>query len=121
MCFTEPIEFVVAFFLLSLVFIILSPTSDCLIREIHCLQSTLTRLLILGFKLVAASITACAFIGVSIGVGLIFGSLVYSISRNPAIVFELTRYSFIGFSLVESSGLIGLIMSFVSELNWICL
>ena len=70
-------------------------------------------MLILGFKLVAASITACAFIGVSIGVGLIFGSLVYSISRNPALILELTRYSFIGFSLVESSGLIGLIMSFV--------
>ncbi len=69
--------------------------------------------LILGFKLIAASITACAFIGVSIGVGFIFGSLVYSISRNPALIVELTRYSFIGFSLVESAGLIGLIMSFV--------
>ena len=35
------------------------------------------------------------------------------ISRNPSQRDELLRFSFIGFSLVEASGLIGLIMSFV--------
>ena len=70
-------------------------------------------MIVLGFKLVASSITACSFIGVGIGVGLIFASLVYSIGKNPSQQHELTRYSFIGFSLVEAAGLIGLVMSFV--------
>ena len=69
--------------------------------------------LVIGFKLVAGAIASNAFTGVAIGVGFIFASLVYSISRNPAQRDELLRFSFIGFSLVEASGLIGLVMSFV--------
>ena len=71
------------------------------------------KLLVIGFKLVAAAIASNAFTGVAIGVGFIFASLVYSISRNPSQRDELLRFSFIGFSLVEASGLIGLVMSFV--------
>jgi len=70
-------------------------------------------MLVLGFKLVAGALASCAFIGVAVGVGLIFASLVYSIARNPSQRDELLRYSFIGFSLVEASGLIGLVMGFV--------
>ena len=70
-------------------------------------------MLVIGFKLVAGAIASNAFTGVAIGVGFIFASLVYSISRNPSQRDELLRFSFIGFSLVEASGLIGLVMSFV--------
>ena len=70
-------------------------------------------MLVLGFKLIAGAISSSAFIGVAIGVGLIFASLVYSIARNPSQRDELLRYSFIGFSLVEASGLIGLVMGFI--------
>ena len=69
--------------------------------------------LVIGFKLVAGAIASNAFTGVAIGVGLIFASLVSSISRNPSQRDEVLRFSFIGFSLVEASGLIGLVMSFV--------
>ena len=41
-------------------------------------------MLVLGFKLVAGAIASNAFTGVAIGVGFIFASLVYSISRNPS-------------------------------------
>ena len=64
-------------------------------------------------RLVAGAIASNAFTGVAIGVGFIFASLVYSISRNPSQRDELLRFSFIGFSLVEASGLIGLVMSFI--------
>jgi F0F1-type ATP synthase membrane subunit c/vacuolar-type H+-ATPase subunit K len=67
----------------------------------------------LGFKLLAGALSSCAFIGVAIGVGLVFASLVYSIARNPAQKNELLRYAFIGFSLVEASGMIGLVFGFV--------
>jgi len=48
-------------------------------------------ILLLAFKLIAAAISSIAFLGVGIGVGLIFGSLVYSIGRNPTQQQELTR------------------------------
>ncbi len=68
---------------------------------------------LIGFKLVAGAIASNAFTGVAIGVGLIFASLVYSISRNPSRRDELFRVALLGFSLVEASGLIGLVMSFL--------
>ena len=39
--------------------------------------------------------------------------MVISIGRNPSKRDELLRYAFIGFSLVEVSGLIGLVISFL--------
>jgi len=78
-----------------------------------CYASYSINMLVIGFKLVAGAIASNAFTGVAIGVGFIFASLVYSISRNPSQRDELLRFSFIGFSLVEASGLIGLVMSFV--------
>jgi len=44
---------------------------------------------------------------------LSFGHLVLAISRNPSISNYLVRWSFIGFSLVEVSGFIGLVYSFL--------
>ena len=76
-------------------------------------SGNIINMLVIGFKLVAGAIASNAFTGVAIGVGFIFASLVYSISRNPSQRDELLRFSFIGFSLVEASGLIGLVMSFV--------
>ena len=78
----------------------------------------------MGFRLIAGAIASCAFIGVAVGVGLIYGSLLVSIGRNPSQRDELLRYSFIGFSLVEVSGLIGLVISLLllfgfSESLWI--
>ena len=57
----------------------------------------------MGFKLIAGAIASSAFIGVAIGVGLTYGSLVVSIGRNPSQRDELLRYSFIGFSLVKNT------------------
>ena len=58
----------------------------------------------------AGAIANCAFLGVAVGVGIIYGSLLISIGRNPSQRDELIRYAFIGFSLVEVSGLIGLVI-----------
>ena len=68
-------------------------------------------LLLMGFKLMAGAVANCAFLGVAVGVGIIYGSLLISIGRNPSQRDELIRYAFIGFSLVEASGLIGLVIS----------
>ena len=70
-------------------------------------------MILLGFKYLACAIPILTFAGVAIGVGSIFGSLVHGISRNPSISNNLVRWSFIGFSLIEVSGFIGLIFSFL--------
>lgn len=70
-------------------------------------------LILLGFRYSASSIPLISLAGVAIGVGIIFASLVFSISRNPVISNILIRWSFIGFSLVEVSGFIGLVFGFL--------
>ena len=74
----------------------------------------------LGFKLIAGALASSAWIGVAIGVGLTYGSLLISIGRNPSQRDELVRYCFIGFSLVEVSGLIGLVISFLLLFGFGC-
>ena len=66
----------------------------------------------MGFRYLASSIPIICLTGVAIGVGLVFAFLVFSISRNPSITNYLIRWAFIGFSLVEVSGFIGLVYSF---------
>ena len=36
----------------------------------------------MGFKLMAGAVSSCALIGVAVGVGIIYGSLLISIGRN---------------------------------------
>lgn len=70
-------------------------------------------MILLGFRYLASSIPILCFAGVAFGVGLVFASLILSLSRNPSILNSLVRWSFIGFSLVEVSGFIGLVYSFL--------
>ena len=64
--------------------------------------STPHSLLLMGFKLMAGAVASCALIGVAVGVGIIYGSLLISIGRNPSQRDELLRYAFIGFSLFQN-------------------
>ena len=70
-------------------------------------------IILLGFRYLASSIPSISLAGVAIGVGLIFSILIFSICRNPVISNVLIRWAFIGFSLVEVSGFIGLVYSFL--------
>ena len=67
----------------------------------------------LGLRYLASSLPLFSFVGVGIGVGIIFGFLLLGISRNPSISNSLIRWAFIGFSLVEVSGFIGLVFCFL--------
>ena len=52
-------------------------------------------------------------LGIAIGVGLIFSILIFAICRNPIISNVLIRWALIGSSLVEVSGSIGSVYSFL--------
>lgn len=70
-------------------------------------------MILLGLRYLSASIPLISLVGVSIGVGLVFAFLIYSIARNPLVSEILIRWAFIGFSLVEVSGFIGIVFSFL--------
>ena len=70
-------------------------------------------IILLGFRYLASSIPIISLAGVAIGVGSIFSGLIFAICRNPVISNILIRWAFIGFSLVEISGFIGLVYSFL--------
>lgn len=70
-------------------------------------------MILMGFKYLASSIPLIILGGVAIGVGLTFSFLIAAISRNPSLSDSLIRWAFIGFSLVEVSGFIGIIFSFL--------
>ena len=48
-------------------------------------------MLILAMGKIAGALGVMCFTGVAVGVGLIFASLVYSVSRNPSMKNEATR------------------------------
>jgi len=84
-----------------------------LMNERECTSCLVSWLMILmGFRYLSSSIPLISLTGVAIGVGVIFAFLIFSICRNPSISNTLVRWAFIGFSLVEVSGFIGLVYSF---------
>ena len=83
------------------------------------MYGVLSGMVLLGFKYLASSIPIICLSGVAIGVGIVFSLLISSLSRNPHFGNNLIRWTFIGFSLVEVSGFIGLVYSFlILYLGW---
>lgn len=68
-------------------------------------------IILLGFRYLASALPLLSLIGVGIGVGVIFSMLLLGLSRNPSVSNYLVRWAFIGFSLVEVSGSIGLVFA----------
>jgi F-type H+-transporting ATPase subunit c len=64
-------------------------------------------------KLLGAGLATISLVGAGAGVGVVFGSLLVSVSRNPNVKAELFQYAILGFALTEAVGLLGLMMSFL--------
>jgi len=64
-------------------------------------------------KLIGAGLATISLVGAGAGVGVVFGSLLLSVSRNPGLKRELFQYAILGFALTEAVGLLGLMMSFL--------
>jgi len=66
-----------------------------------------------GSKLLGAGLATIGLVGAGMGVGVVFGSLIVGISRNPSAKAELFRYAILGFALTEAVGLLALMMAFL--------
>jgi len=73
----------------------------------------LTNSYVEGAKLVGAGLATIGLVGAGMGVGVVFGSLINAVSRNPSVKGELFRYAILGFALTEAVGLLALMMSFL--------
>lgn len=51
--------------------------------------------------------------GAGLGIGVVFGLLLSSYSRNPNLKRELFAYAILGFALTEAMGLFALMMAFM--------
>lgn len=65
------------------------------------------------FKVLGAGLATISLAGAGAGVGVVFGSLIIGVSRNPGEKQQLFQYAILGFALTEAVGLLGLMMAFL--------
>lgn len=70
-------------------------------------------MLLQSFKYLGAGFGAISLVGAGIGIGLIFASLLISISVNPSVIKQLFIYAILGFALTEAIALFGLMICFL--------
>lgn len=64
-------------------------------------------------KMIGSGLATIGLVGAGAGVGIVFGSLILALSRNPSLRNELFRFAILGFALTEAVGLLGLMMAFL--------
>ena len=64
-------------------------------------------------KSVGAGLATIGLVGAGVGVGVVFGSLVFSLGRNPMEEPRLFKFAMLGFALTEAVGLLALMMAFL--------
>jgi F-type H+-transporting ATPase subunit c len=70
-------------------------------------------MLVLSAKLIGGGLATIALSGAGVGIGIVFGSLILGVARNPALTRELFVYAIFGFALTEAIALFGLMMAFL--------
>jgi F-type H+-transporting ATPase subunit c len=64
-------------------------------------------------KMIGAGLAVVALMGVGVGIGNIFSSLITAIARNPSARSEVFPIGILGFALTEAIALFALIMAFI--------
>jgi F-type H+-transporting ATPase subunit c len=64
-------------------------------------------------KMVGSGLAVIGLVGAGVGVGIVFGSSLLPLSRNPQLEKQLFSYAILGFALTEAVGLLALMMAFL--------
>lgn len=70
-------------------------------------------MLVQAAKFIGAGCATISLSGSGVGIGVVFGALLLSLSRNPKLGKQLFIYTILGFALTEAIALFGLMMSFL--------
>lgn len=70
-------------------------------------------MLIEASKFIGAGVATSGLAGVGVGIGVVFGGLLISFSRNPGLKEQLFAYAILGFALSEAAGIFALMMAFL--------
>ena len=62
---------------------------------------------------IGAGVATFGLAGAGLGIGVIFASLIYGISRNPGLKNDLFRAAILGFALTEAVALFALMFAFL--------
>ena len=74
---------------------------------------TILEIILLSARKIGAGIATFGLAGAGIGIGIIFGSFLIGISRNPNLKDELFKMAILGFALTEAIALFALMFAFL--------
>jgi len=64
-------------------------------------------------KYIGAGLATIGLVGAGAGAGIVFGSLIQGVSRNPSKSDALFKLAILGFALTEAVGLLALMVAFL--------
>jgi len=64
-------------------------------------------------KIIGTGLATTGLIGAGVGIGIVFGSLILGVARNPSLSGPLFSYAILGFAFSEATGLFALMMAFL--------
>jgi F-type H+-transporting ATPase subunit c len=70
-------------------------------------------LLNIKLQFIGAGLSTISIAGSGVGIGIIFGSLLEAVARNPNMEQILFAYAILGFALTEAIALFGLMITFL--------
>jgi F-type H+-transporting ATPase subunit c len=70
--------------------------------------------ILIAGKSCGAGLATIGLAGAGVGVGLVFGSLIFSLGRNPSEETRLFKYAMLGSASTEAVGLLALMMAFLT-------
>ena len=70
-------------------------------------------ILLQSAKFIGAGLATIGLAGAGVGIGTVFGALLFSISRNPGLKQELFKLAILGFALTEAIALFALMIAFL--------
>ena len=62
---------------------------------------------------IGKGLAAAGMGGAALGIGMIFSKMIESVARQPEAEARLSKYAWIGFALVETIALYGLVIAFI--------
>ena len=70
-------------------------------------------MLLAAAQKIGAGLATGGLTGAGIGIGIIFGSLIFGIARNPLLKDDLLQIAVLGFALTEAIALFALMFAFL--------